>query len=292
MGITPRRRRETGIEKHRPPVLCPRVRRFVDDMISLLPLHRSRYVASLMWIAMGMRAAHGDADPEAKLLDGYVGAGAMSYPVYDGSARKQMVALPLVLADYRDTFYVDLLRAGVRLWSSVDKKMALGVSAEPRFGYHAKDSIRLTGMATRRDSLEGGPTFEWELPSFSVSIAYYYDWSGVTGGRSLRFSAYRQLWDNTLWDVGAYLDIDYANSKTVTYYYGVRPNEATLARTVYQPGGTINYAPGFSGAYKLNETYALLFGSEANNLGAAAAGSPIVERRLGVTSYIGVGMIF
>jgi MipA family protein len=292
MNITPGQQPETALENHSLLGLYSTVRRFVDDLIAFLPLYRSRWVTSMMLIAMCIRAVHADPDSETKLLDGYVGAGVMSYPVYDGSARNQTVALPLIIADYRDIFYIDLLRAGVRLWHSADKHMAVGISAEPRFGYHAKDSVRVTAMATRRDSLEGGPTFEWELPAFSISIAYYYDWSGVTGGRSVRFSAYRQLWDNALWDVGTYLDLDHANSKTVAYYYGVRPNEAALTRAVYYPGSTTNYTLGFSGAYVLNETYALLFGGEANNLGAAAANSPIVERRVGLTGYFGVGLIF
>lgn len=261
-------------------------------MITLSPPYRALWVASILWIATGIRTVHADPDAETKLLDGYLGAGVMSYPVYDGSARNQTVALPLVIADYRDIVYIDLLRAGVRLWHSADEKMAVGVSAEPRFGFQAKDGVRLTAMATRRNAVEGGPTFEWELPAFSISIAYYYDWSGVTGGRSVRFSAYHQLWDNASWDVGAYLDLDHINNNTTAYYYGVRPDEATPSRPVYNPGGTTNSAIGFSGAYKLNDTYALLFGGEANKLGTAAVNSPIVERRVGITGYFGVGLIF
>jgi MipA family protein len=261
-------------------------------MITLSLLHRAWWVAFMLWIATGVRTAHAGPDSETKLLDGYLGAGMMSYPVYDGSARNKMVVLPLVIADYRDIVYIDLLRAGVRLWHSADEKMAVGVSAEPRFGYHGKDSVRVKAMATRRDSIEGGPTFEWELPAFSISIAYYYDWSGVTGGSSIRFSAYHQLWDNTSWDVGAYLDLDHINSNTTAYYFGVRPEEATPLRSGYQPGSTTNSALGFSGAYKLNPTYALLFGMEVNKLGAAAAESPIVEQRVGITGYFGVGLIF
>ena len=93
-------------------------------------------------------------------------------------------------------------------------------------------------------------------------------------------------------DIGSYIDIDHADSKTVSYYYGIRPNEATQSRPEYTPGGTTSYALGFTGAYKFNQTYALLFGWEAKILGSDAAKSPIVQRRVGITTYIGFGLIY
>ena len=256
------------------------------------PLNRSIWMGSILWIAICFHTTHADPDPETKLLDGYLGAGVMSYPVYDGSTHNQIVALPLIFAEYREIFYIDLLRAGVRVWHNDAKTLAVGISAEPRFGYHATDSVYVKSMATRHDLLEGGPTLEWELPEVSISIAYYHDWTSVTDGYSVRFSAYHQLWDNALWDIGSYIDIDHADSRTISYYYGIRPNEATQSRPAYKPGGATNYALGFTGAYKFNRTYALLFGWEANILGTEAANSPIVQRRVGITTYIGFGLIY
>jgi MipA family protein len=255
-------------------------------------LNRSIWMGSILWLTTCFHATHADPDSETKLMDGYLGAGVMSYPVYDGSTHNQIVALPLIFAEYRGIFYIDLLRAGVRIWHNDAKTFAAGISAEPRFGFHATDNVRLMSMATRRDLLEGGPTLEWELPVVSISIAYYHDWTSITDGYSVRFSAYHQLWDNTLWDIGSYIDIDHADSRTISYYYGIRPNEATQSRPAYKPDGTTNYALGVTGAYKFNHTYALLFGWEANILGAEAANSPIVQRRVGITTYIGFGLIY
>ena len=170
--------------------------------------------------------------------------------------------------------------------------MALGFAAQPRFGFHPKDGNRLDGMSSRHDSIEGGVAFEWELPQASLSAAYFTDWSETSGGQSWRLSVDHQLVDSRSWDVSAYIDLDYAGTKIVQYYFGVRPDEATAARPSYQPGATVISSLGLSGAYKLNKDYALLFGSELSYLGAAAAASPIVQRRNSLMGYLGLGLVF
>ncbi len=246
----------------------------------------------VMLIDPGLCGAQTTDESTKKTWDGYLGAGAMFMPKYVGSADKVTRPVPLAMLEYEETAYIHLDRAGVRLWNSDDKKMAFGIAAQPRFGFHAKDGDRLTGMSTRRDAIEGGVVFEWELPQLSFSTAYFTDWSDASGGQSLRFSMNRQLIDKGPWDLSAYLDLDYANAKIVQYYFGVRADEATATRPSYRPGATVISSLGFSGAYKLNKDYALLFGGELSSLGAAAADSPIVQRRTGLTSYFGLGLVF
>jgi len=216
----------------------------------------------------------------------------MFMPKYVGSGDKVTRPIPLAMLEYEETAYIHLDRAGVRLWNTDDKKMALGIAAQPRFGFHAKDGSRLTGMSVRRDAIEGGAAFEWELPQLSLSAVYFTDWSGTSSGRSLQFSIEHQLIDSGPWDLSAYIGLDYANAKIVQYYFGVRTNEATATRPYYQPGAAVISSLGFTGAYKLNKNYALLFGSELTSLGAAAADSPIVQRKTGLTSYFGLGLVF
>ncbi|MHB8535310.1 MAG: MipA/OmpV family protein [Sulfuricaulis sp.] len=225
-------------------------------------------------------------------LDGYLGAGALYMSRYTGGTRYETDPIPLAMIDYKETAYIHFDRAGVRMWSSQDKKMALGIAAEPRFGYHAEDGDRLVGMSTRRDAIEGGATFDWELQPLSLSVAYFTDWSRSSGGQSWRFTVDRSLVDRGPWDIDAYIDLDYADAKIARYYFGVRADESTAARPAYQPGAVLISTLGFSGAYKLNKSYALLFGSGLSSLGATAADSPIVERSTGITGYFGLGVIF
>jgi len=237
----------------------------------------------------GAQTSEGSSD---KPLDGYLGAGAVVFPKYSGSASHQTWPLPLASFEYRDTAYIHINRAGVRFWNTDDKKMALGVAAQPRFGFSANDGSRLSGMSGRRDRIEGGPSFEWETPAVSLSATYFTDWSNAASGQAAALSLYHQLFDDAHWDVGTYVEIEYLNRKTVQYYFGVRPGEATVSRPSYEPGATLNSSFGISGAYKLGNGYALMFGTTLEILGTAAANSPIVERRSGLTSYLGLGMVF
>jgi outer membrane protein len=227
-----------------------------------------------------------------KSLDGYLGAGPMVLPKYAGSADSETKLEPIAMIEYKETAYIYLNRVGVRLWGSPDKKMALGIAAEPRFGFKAGDGELLAGMSTRRDAIEGGPAFEWELPWFSLSAAYFTDWSNTSGGQSWRLSVDRQLVDKGRWDISTYLDLDRADASIVQYYFGVRPDEATATRPSYQPGATVMSDLGLFSAYKLNKNYALLFGGQLNYLGRAGADSPIVQQRTNVIGYFGLGLVF
>lgn len=253
---------------------------------------RALCLICIMLAVPDLCAAQTTDDSTHAALDGYLGAGALYMSRYTGGTRYETDPIPLAMIDYKETAYIHFDRAGVRMWSSRDKKMALGIAAEPRFGYHAEDGARLAGMSTRRDAIEGGAVFEWELPSLSLSLAYFTDWSRATGGQSWRFSAGRQLVDGGPWDIDASIDLDYADAKIARYYFGVRADESTAARPAYQPRAALISTLGFSGAYKLNKSYALLFGSGLSFLGASAADSPIVERSTGITGYFGLGVIF
>lgn len=253
---------------------------------------RASWLLAAALISPGLCLAQEASQAGEKTLDGYLGAGALYTPRYSGSAGNETKPVPLAMIEYKGTAYIHFDRAGVRLWSSRDKTMALGIAAQPRYGFHASDGDRLTGMATRRDAIEGGPAFEWETPQISVSAAYFADWSGTSSGRSWRLSLDHQLVDDERWDVSAYLDFDHADHKIVQYYFGVRPDEATATRPSYQPGAALISGLGLTGAYLLDKKHALLFGGEFSQLGAAAADSPIVQRGTGLTAYLGWSLVF
>ena len=235
-------------------------------------------------------AAHAQSKTvEGKEWSGYAGAGVVGYSKYVGGKGSSALPAPILSFEYKETFYVDLLRAGVRLWSSDDKKMALGLAAEPRFGFKSSDGARLAGMAQRRISVEAGPSFEWETPLASLNLAYFGDVTNNSKGASLRGSIYRQFVDTPQWDVGAYTGFERISAKVANYYFGVPLAEATADRAYYQPGAATNWSLGLSGMYKFSRSYALMFGLQNTRLGGPAANSPIVETRNAKLGYIGLG---
>ena len=220
---------------------------------------------------------------------GHAGAGPVTFPKYTGGRGGETVLAPILSFEYKETLYVDLVRAGVRFWSSDDRKLALGLAAEPRFGYKAGDGARLAGMATRRDSIEAGPSLEWETPSVSLNLAWFGDISGASRGASLRTSVWRQLVDARQWDVGAYAALERVSGQVANYYFGVAAGEAAASRPLYRPGASTHLTLGVSGAWKFSKSHAVLFGLQNTRLGAAAADSPIVETRNAAIGYVGLG---
>jgi outer membrane protein len=220
---------------------------------------------------------------------GTVGVGPVFFPKYVGS--KDLVALPLPIAyvDYDDWFYINLFRAGARFWSSQDGKKAIGFAVEPRIGFNSSDGPRLAGMQTRRSSLLGGPTFDWEGDFGSLSVGYFTDLSGASHGGYLDALFNKPLVKNERWNVSGTLELSRLNSKIDNYYFGVMPGEVTPIRPFYQPGATTNVTFWLTGQYNLTKQYALMFGANVTQLGGAAANSPIVERRQVPLLYVGLG---
>ena len=220
---------------------------------------------------------------------GTAGVGPIIFPKYIGSKSTQAFPIPILSINYDETFYVELERMGVYIVASDDKKTGLGLAVEPRFGYSAKDGARLLGMSKRRDSLEGGVTFDRDFDIVAFSVAYFRDLAHSSSGNSLRASVYKPLVKQGRWDIGALLAFDIMSDRVTNYYFGVRPTEATQKRPSYQPGHATSPAVGLSGNYKFDKQYAFMFGVISTHLPGSVAASPIVETRRASTWYLGCG---
>lgn len=249
-------------------------------------------VSLAAWLGLCSAApAQAQSAPPKGDWTGYAGFGGVAYSKYVGGKDIDTLPAPLLSFEYKETVYVDLLRAGVRFWSTEDKKLALGVAVEPRFGFRSGDGPRLAGMQQRHTSAEAGPSVEWDTPLASVNVAYFGDVTGVSKGTSLRGSVYKQLIDTPQWDVGPYAGVERISRRVARYYFGVPAAEALPGRPFYQPGAASNWTLGVSGAYKFNASYALMFGVQNTRLGGAAARSPIVDTRNARLGYLGLGWI-
>ena len=256
---------------------------------SKLPTASAHLLVAALSAGTPFALAQSPSNPPAPDWKGYAGAGLIAFPKYTGGRSTDTLLAPLLSFEYKETFYVDLVRAGVRLWSSGDRKLALGLAAEPRFGFRAGDGPRLAAMATRRDSIEAGPSVEWETPAASFNLAWFGDIAGASRGSSLRVSAWRPLLDTPRWDVGAYVGLERVSGKVANYYFGVAAAEAIASRPLYQPGASTHWNLGLSGAWKFSKAHSLMFGLQNTRLGAAAADSPIVETRNAAIGYVGLG---
>src|SRR6266853_48709 len=221
---------------------------------------------------------------------GTLGAGPVFIPKYVGGKEMQALPLPIAYVSYNDWFFVNLYRAGAYVWGSEDKKKGISFSFEPRLGFHASDGAKLTGMATRRGSLSGGPTFDWQGDPGALSIGYFSDLSNASRGGYVDGLFNRPLISDRRWDVSGTIELSRLDSKVVNYYFGVAPSEVTASRALYQPGATTNVTLWITGQHNFTKQYAFMFGANVTRLGSAAARSPIVERGLAPLVYLGLGI--
>ena len=220
---------------------------------------------------------------------GTAGIGPISFPKYVGGKQAQTWLIPVLSINYNETFYVEFQRVGVYLLASDDKKIGLGFAVEPRFGFTAADGILLRGMATRRTSIEGGPTFDWDFDVVAISLAWFGDLNRTNRGQSGRATAYAPILKNESWDVGVLLSAERTSARVSNYFFGVPANEVTALRPQYRPGAGTNLALGLSGTYRFDKRNTLLFGMVASRLGHEAAKSPIAETRRADQLYLGYG---
>jgi outer membrane scaffolding protein for murein synthesis (MipA/OmpV family) len=142
-------------------------------------------------------------------------------------------------------------------------------------------------MATRKDTLEGGLSFEWEAPWADLSVSWLGDATRAARGTSLNAELEKELLDGTVWSLTALAGVDRISGRTANYYLGVRPEEATALRTAYQPGSSTHLLGGMKGRLRLEPGHAITFGTYVTRLGTREAASPIVETRQARLFWLG-----
>lgn len=256
--------------------------------------HSLKRKAGTVILAVQLLAAANFSDAESMNAadrsdwSGTVGVGPMVFSSYTGGTGTTTQIFPLVSANYKEMLYIDPLRAMLYLGGSADKKMGWGLAVEPRLGFHSSDGSRLAGMAMRRHSLEGGPSFDWDTGVVAISVSYFTDLTHSSGGTSSRLYFYKEAVNNERWQLGANVGLDHMSTKVTRYFFGIEPGEVTANRPLYQPGSATNIVAGVDGRYKLSQRNSIVFGLQQTNLKGSAANSPLVETTQARVAWIGL----
>ena len=248
--------------------------------------HRVALSAMLFPALLTFHSAHAEGTSG---WEGTAGLGALVVPRYTGGQSQRLVAAPIVDASYKDVVRIELFRATAYLGSSQDRKMGWGLAVEPRFGFHASDGPRLSGLAKRGDSLEGGPSFDWDLGVADLNVSWFRDFTGRSGGTSFNATIQKDLVETPRWELSINGGFDRLSARTANYYFGVAPGEAVAGRPSYRPGTGVNLVAGAKGLFRLDARHSIEFGTYATRLNAAAAASPIVETRVAKIFWLGFG---
>lgn len=278
------------------------VRRTRDKIKISVRCQSHRALTSKLWLASYMLvvacqcatsksyAAEAQAGSEDKFVSGRLALGALVDSSYSGAAGYKTYPIPLASVDFGDRAYIDYWQAGLYVFSNHDKTLGLAVVATPRLGFSSRDGPRLSGMATRKSSIESGLSIEYGSGSAGVSLGYLHDVTRSSDGDLIRLLAFKRIDVSTTFGVDAFVGMERLSARMANYYYGIRNNETTAARPYYQPGMGTDLSAGLHFNFDFGQKSTILFGYEVARLGATLAQSPIVERRITNLVYLGYGL--
>ena len=207
-------------------------------------------------------------------------------PYRGGGAQFDFLPIYVYEGDY---FYLHSTGAGFKLGDSsngprVDAFIRRRFEGTP---YHNPPSS-LDGMARRDVGVDGGLSAEMGGAWGNAFIEVLRDVSQTSHGTEWRLgyryaTRYRNAW------LRPYAVLNWRNAALNDYYYGVRPEEATLDRPAYAAGSGFAPEAGVHALYSLSERWSLIAGASLKYWPSAVGDSPIAGNRLQWQAFAGVG---
>lgn len=169
---------------------------------------------------------------------------------------------------------------------SVSAKLA------PRFdGFDSSDSTVFTGMAKRKDSLDGGIAVQLRQQDWLLEADTVFDLLGNSNGQESTLAVSYSYRFNAV-VVEPKFAVSYADSDLVDYYYGVREDEAIAGRSAYSADGVWNYSAGLAVSTPLFFGGMTRLGIEHKWYGSSISDSPLTDRDTGLSAFISWSRFF
>ncbi len=153
-------------------------------------------------------------------------------------------------------------------------------------GYEPGDSTSLAGMQERKASAWIGVTSTWHTPLADVNVEWMSDASSNSKGQKARMQIARRFGWQSL-SLTPRAQVDWLDGKYVDYYYGVRPEEATLARPAYLGRSAITQSIGLRVDYSIAAPHQVFIDFSVSRLPTEITNSPIIERRTTPRAFMG-----
>lgn len=202
--------------------------------------------------------------------------------------------LPLNLYE-GDRLFLRTNRAGLKLLNQGDRTSGqrLDVYIERRLeGFTTEDlPASLAGMASRGTGLDLGLAYQMRQSWGTLRAEMVKDVGGASSGYEARLG-YGYEWRSGPWTLRPDVSVSWRDAKLNDYYYGVRANEVITGRAAYAAGSGAQAQLGLYGSYQATERWQLLAGVSATVLGSSVKNSPIVQKRVLPSAYIGAAYDF
>ena len=186
-------------------------------------------------------------------------------------------------------------RAGIKLLDQGNRSdgQRLDIFIERRLeGFTTeKPPASLVGMAGRDPGLDLGLSYQQRQSWGTWRAELVKDVGNASRGFEARLG-YSNEWRSGRWSLRPDVALSWRDAKLNNYYYGVLLNEATASRAAYVPGSGVQAQLGVYGTYDWSEKWRLLGGVSATVLGSSVSDSPIVDKRVLPSVYVGAAYDF
>lgn len=217
---------------------------------------------------------------------------ASTSPYLGASTRYDLVPLNLYEGE---RLFLRGNRAGLKLSNDGDRSTGqrLDVFIERRLeGFPAEDlPASLTGMTSRDTGLDLGLAYQMRQSWGTLRAELVKDVGGASSGYEARLG-YGYEWRSGPWTLRPDVSVSWRDAKLNNYYYGVRANEAIARRAAYAPGSGAQAQLGLYGSYQATQRWQLLAGVSATVLSSSVKNSPIVQKSVLPSAYIGAAYDF
>jgi len=216
-----------------------------------------------------------------------LGLGIVSAPTPYRGVDNQVLPIPLVELYYK-RLYVQGIRAGFRVLGDDGLHLDLRV----RWSFlelDPEDSPFLKGMKPRKPTALGGLALEWNRSQLQISGTLLGDMLGRSDGLtgSLLASWREPLMNGRLTLIPS-LGIAYQDTKTIDYYFGVTPNEATEERAAYRGTAAWNPTARLIALFNITPRLNLVAHLAGQSLDNEIRNSPIVDDSWGYEAVLGL----
>jgi len=216
-----------------------------------------------------------------------LGLGIVSAPTPFRGAENRLLPIPLVEL-YHKRLYVQGILAGFRVLGGDGLHLDLRL----RWSFlelDPDDSPFLEGMSPRDPTALGGLALEWNRRKLQVSGTLLADLLGNSNGLagSILASWREPVMKGRLMLIPS-LGVAYQDAKTVDYYFGVTPDEATRERPAYVGTAAWNPTARFTALFKITQRFNLVVYLAGQSLDNEIRNSPIVDDSWGYEAVLGL----
>ncbi|XOV77663.1 MAG: MipA/OmpV family protein [Aestuariibacter sp.] len=217
------------------------------------------------------------------------GVGVVAYQAPQVGVSSEVLPVPFFTYEGED---MDIGLGSISFHIVSSEHLRLSVDGQVRFnGYEASESAALNGMEDRDFAFDAGISGEFFGEWGGVTARALKDVTGTHDGYELSL-AYQYPFPMGNLIVIPSIGVAWQSEELVTYYYGVKPQEATAERAEYSADSTlIPYAEIMVG-YQLNRNWQLLSGASYTALGSEIKNSPIIEESHELSAFAAIKYTF